>query len=307
MSADSDEKRPRRRPLSRSRKLGSRRRRGRGGDDDDENEEEGSDDSEGGDDSDASPEPADDPPDQTMPVARIPGPAGQGSGTPNLDAVSGPPAGERWAKASGAARRFGLDFSKFLVGLGHSAQERGTALNERVVKPVSHALFEAAICLALIFICGVFGVTFGRYLKRVTADRGQTVTFQNREVRPGQQMDQSVFNTGFDTAELHQGANRVLDDYLRAIQSSRLVDAYNLLSPSWKAELSYPTFEKGYLNTEVIAYEIGKVETLDPQRIRLRADVKTRENGREKLNSAVYVAILTSDGWRLDGGTYTSR
>ena len=309
MSADSEEKRPRRRPLSRSRKLGSRRRRGRrgrGGDDEDENENEeeessdSSDDDDGGDS--AQPVAAAEPSEQTVPVNKIPSPGG--SGTPNLETIPPPPAAERWAKARGAARRFGVDFSKFLVGLGQSAQERGTELNEKVVKPVSHALVEAALCLLLLFICGIFGVMFGSYLKKATAEGGKTVAFQNREVRPGQQMDESFFSQGFDTAELHQRANRVLEDHLSALRQAQFVEAYALLSPAWKEELSFPTFESGYLNTKVVAYEIGKVETLDPQRIRLRADLKVQEGGREKIYSAVYIAVLTPEGWRLDGGTF---
>lgn len=308
MSDEAEEKRPRRRPLSRSRKLGSRRRRGRG--EDDEEEDENEDDADGSGDSDdasedassdsASPEVGD----QTLPVNKIPSPSG--SGTPNLEGLPPPPTAERLAKMKGAARRFGLDFSSFLMGLGQSAQERGTALNEKVVKPVSHALVEAAICLLLIFICGMFGVGFGSYLKKMTADTGQTVAFRNREVRPGQQMDESFFSQGFDTAELHQRANRVLEDHLSALSRSQFVDAYALLSPAWKEQLSYPTFEQGYLSTRVLAYEIGKVETLDPQRIRLRADLKVLEGGREKIYSAVYIAILTSEGWRLDGGASQS-
>ena len=306
MSADSDEKRPRRRPLSRSRKLGSRRRRGRRGsnddNEDDNDEEESEDSSDSGDDDEDAPAAAVATSEQTVPVNKIPSPGG--SGTPNLEAVPAPPAAERWAKIRGAARRFGIDFSSFLVGLGQSAQVRGTELNEKVVKPVSHALVEAAICLILIFICGIFGVTFGSYLKKVTAEGGKTVAFQNREVRPGQQMDESFFSQGFDTAELHQRANRVLDDHLNALRRAQFVEAYGLLSPAWKEQLSYPTFETGYLNTKVLAYEIGKVETLDPQRIRLRADLKVEEGGVEKIYSAVYIAVLTADGWRLDGGTF---
>jgi hypothetical protein len=304
MSADSDEKRPRRRPLSRSRKLGSRRRRGRrgrGDDDDDENEEEDSEESEDSDDDD-SPAPSVASSEQTVPVNKIPSPGG--SGTPNLETAPAPPAAERVAKIRGAARRFGIDFSSWIIGLGESAQVRGTELTEKVVKPVSHALVEAAICLFLLFVCGIFGVTFGSYLKRVTAEGGKTVAFQNREVRPGQQMDESFFSQGFDTAELHQRANRVLEEHLSALSQAQFVEAYALLSPAWKEQLSYPRFETGYLNTRVLAYQIGKVETLDPQRIRLRADLKMEEDGAEKIYSAVYVAVLTPEGWRLDAGTF---
>ena len=303
MSADSDEKRPRRRPLSRSRKLGSRRRRGRGeGDEEDEDEEEGGESEDSGAAEEGSSPSAVAEPDQTQAVARLP--SAGGSGTPDLDSVPPPPAAENWARIKGSARRFGLDFSSYLVGLGQSAHQQSVDFNKKVVKPFSHALFEAAICVALIFVCGVFGVMFGGYLKAVTAEGGKTVSFQNREVRPGQKIDESFFSQGFDTAELHKRANRVLDDHLRALRNSQLVEAYALLSPAWKETLTYPTFESGYLSTRVLAYEIGRVETLDPQRIRLRADLKVEERGQEKIYSAVYIAVLTSEGWRLDGGTF---
>lgn len=302
--SDETEKKPRRRPLSRSRKLGSRRRRGRNAEKEAEAEapaeetpaEEGGDEAESPE-ANLAPEP-----DQTIPVNKIPSPGG--SGSPDLDAVPAPPAAERWAKIKGAGRRFGAEFSKYLVGLGQSAHQQGLDFNQKVVKPFSHALFEAAICLALIFMTGVFGMIFGRYLKTVTAKGGNTVSFQNREVRPGQTIDESFFSQGFDTKELHKRANRVLDDHLRSLRASRFAEAYGLLSPAWKDQLSFPTFESGYTATKILAYEIGKVETLDPRRIRLRAELKVEEKGQEKIYSAVYIAVLTKKGWRLDGGTF---
>ena len=33
-------------------------------------------------------------------------------------------------------------------------------------------------------------------------------------------------------------------------------------------------------------------------------NLKVEEGGREKLYSAVYIAVLTPEGWRLDGGTF---
>ena len=91
---------------------------------------------------------------------------------------------------------------------------------------------------------------------------------------------------------------------MRALRGSQFIEAYGLLSPAWKEQLAYPTFESGYINTQVLAFEIGRVETLDPRRIRLRAELKVKEGGSEKLYTAIYIAILTSEGWRLDGGTF---
>lgn len=305
---DDDDNKPRRRPLSRSRKLGSRRRRGRRGEGDDEGDE---DDGEsgaeeaGGDDGPAdeaftAPNPVED---HTLAVnARIPSPGGV-SGTPVLDDGSAP-AGEKWAKVQGAARRFGLDFSNYLVGLGQTAHQSGVDFGQNVVKPFSHALFEAAICLALLVVCGVFGAMFGGYLKTVTSEGGKTVSFQNREVRPGQQIDESLLSQGFEMSDIHQGASRILDQHLGKLRRSQFVEAYTLLSPAWKEQLSFPTFQEGYTATRIVDYDIGKVESLSNQRIRLRAELKVQERGRERIYSAVYIAILTPDGWRLDGGTF---
>lgn len=304
---EEEEKKPRRRrrPLSRSRKLGSRRRRGRGGDDD----EEQTDDSEGDESEESSSEAAAPTPvaasdDQTVAVTKIPSPGGAGSGTPDLNSVPAPPAAERWAKVKGSLRRFSSEFSRYLVGLGQEAHRSGVDFNQKVVRPFSHALFEAAICIALFFVTGVFGMMFGSYLKTVTAQGNHTVSYQNRTVRPGQKIDQSFFSQGFDTKQIHQRASRILDDHLRALRNSDFTGAYELLSPAWKEQLTFRTFESGYTSTKVLAYEIGKVETLDPRRIRLRADLKVEEQGQEKLYSAVYIAVLTKQGWRLDGGTF---
>ncbi len=308
MSDDSDEKRPRRRPLSRSRKLGSRRRRGRGNDAEEEADSSGAEKSEeaaaSGDANEefTAPSPSLNEADHTVAVSKIPSPGG--SGTPQMDLQAAPPTAERWAKIKGSLRRFASEFSDYLMGLGQTAHQSSVDFNQKVVKPLSHALFEAAICVGLIFITGVFGVMFGSYLKTVTSKGSNTVSYQNRTVRPGQKIDESFFSQGFDTAELHKRASRVLDDHLAALRRSSFKEAYGLLSPAWKEQLSYQTFENGYSSTKVQAYEIGKVETLDPRRIRLRADLKVREHGRDKLYSAVYIAVLTSDGWRLDGGTF---
>lgn len=300
-SDDEDGKRTRRRPLSRSRKLGSRRRRGR--DDEEEGDEEA-----GGEEGGA--EVAEDPapivvepdPDHTLAVPKLPSPGV--SGTPDLSGVPAPPAGERWAKFRGSARRFSTDFSHFLLGIGHEAKRSGVDFNQKVVRPVSSAMFEAAICITLLFVTGVFGWTFGKYIKTVTSNQGNTVSYQNRTVRPGQKIDQSFFSQGFDTAELHKRASSVLDDHLRALRESRFTEAYEFLSPAWREQLSFKTFESGYQVTKVLAYDIGKVETLDPRRIRLRADLKVQEQGKERLYQAVYIAVLTHDGWKLDGGTF---
>lgn len=300
-SDDEDGKRARRRPLSRSRKLGSRRRRGR--DDEDESEEDGGGEDVAAEASEESAPPVVEPePEHTLPVNKLPSPGG--SGAPDLGSVPAPPAAERWARFRGSARRFGTDFSHFLLGIGHEAKRSGVDFNQKVVRPVSSAMFEAAICITLLFVTGVFGWTFGKYIKTVTSNRGNTVSYQNRTVRPGQKIDESFFSQGFDTAELHKRASSVLDDHLRALRESRFTEAYGLLSPAWKEQLSFKTFESGYQATKVLAYDIGKVETLDTRRIRLRADLKVQEQGKERLYQAIYIAILTHDGWKLDGGTF---
>jgi hypothetical protein len=292
----------RRAPLSRSRRLSSRRRRKA----EDEDEEGGGDegDAAGGEASEeASPALlAAEPEEQelTRPVAL---PSAPGSGTPDLDDVGVPPA-ERWASMSGSARRFGADFSKFLGGLGRSAQETGQTFGREVVKPFSSALLEAAMSLALLFVMGACGVYFGRFAKLHSVGKASMAAIEHKVVQPNQKMDESFFSEGFNTEELHARANRVLEDYLKALQDGDYHGAYELLSPEWRNELSYDSFETGYQTTRVSSYDIGKAETVDRQHVRIKAEIEVEENGQKKILQALYLAVLSPQGWRLDGGTF---
>ncbi len=293
---DGDKKRFKRKPLTRSKRLGSRRRRGQ------EDEEEESTSEAGGEDA-ADEEPADEPI-ATQPVSatRIPPPP-TASGQPNL-AEATPPPGEVWAKTVGASRRFFSEFSGFVAGLGRSAQEQGQAFGRDVVKPFSQALFEAAICLSLLFVMALFGGFFGRYLKTATARVDKTVTFHNQVVRPGQKIDESLLSQGFNTEELHQQASRVLEHHFRALQEGEFSRAYQYLSPEWQSELPMESFEKGYRSTPVTAFRVGRAETIDAHKIRIRAQVQVEESGQERQYQAIYLMVLTRDGWKLDGGDF---
>lgn len=305
-----EKKKFKRKPLAkgRGRGLGSRRRKRRGATDDEEGADSGAEASDDGGEtgeedsgSGSSDEPA-----QTQAVTarttRVPSPPG--SGTPDLSSVEGTPTAEKIARLKGSARRFGIDFSKFLSGLGRSAHQQGQAFGREVVKPFSHALVDAAICLTLLFVTGVFGLFVGRYLKANTTDVDNTVTLQNQVVQPGQQIDESFFSEGFDTKELHSRASRVLEDHLKALAAQDFVSAYGLLSDQWRKELSYETFERGYLSATVKSYEVGRAETIDSRHVRIRAELEVQESGQKKVYQAVYLAVLSGEGWRLDGGTF---
>lgn len=297
-------KRKRRTPLSRSRRLSSRRRRKAAeeeseseGDDEGAEESSGSDDSGG--DGGGNSDDADS--DYTQPVNSLP--SALGSGSPDFPLVS-VPASERWASFQGTARRFGIDFSSFVAGLGRSAQEQGQTFGREVVKPLSSALMEAAVSLVLLFVMGVCGVYLGRYLKVTFAPAPTALAIEQQIVQPGQKIDESFFSQGFDTEELHARANRVLENYLKSLKSEDFRAAYDLLSPEWKEELSFSTFEGGYRSTRVTAYSIGKAETVDQRHVRIKAEIEVEENGRRKVLEALYLAVLSGQGWRLDGGTF---
>ena len=309
----SDEEEPekkkfKRKPLAkgRGRGLSSRRRKRRGAAADEEAEAKPDAESAAGDASTAEAESGGDEPAQTVAVTsrttRVPSPAG--SGTPDLSTMEKTPTAEKIAKLKGSARRFGIDFSAFLSGLGRSAHQQGQAFGREVVKPFSHALVDAAICLTLLFATGVFGLFVGRYLKTATTDVDSSLTLRNQVVQPGQQMDDSFFSQGFDTKELHSRAHRVLEDHLKALIEKDFPNAYGLLSEQWRKELSYKTFERGYQSTTVKAYEIGRAETIDSRHIRLRAELEVQEASKKKVYQAVYLAVLTRDGWRLDAGEF---
>ena len=311
MSEEDEEEgsRKRRAPLSRSRRLSSRRRRKSAEEDD---AEEGGSEGEAGV---ASPSAAaengpedgnfgsDDADEQdfTRPVPSLP--SAPGSGSPDFPLVSAPPS-EQWASLQGSVRRFGIDFSSFLGGLGRSATVQGQAFGRDVVKPLSSALIEAALSLALIFVMGVVGVYFGRHLRLATQSTSTAVAIEHQAVQPGQKIDESFFSQGFKTEELHSLANRVLKDYLKALQDQEFRVAYDLLSPEWRSELSFESFQAGYATTQVTAYEIGKAETVDQSHVRIKAEIEVEENGERKILEALYLAVLSPQGWRLDGGSF---
>ncbi len=297
--------RRRRAPLSRSRRLSSRRRRR----EEEDNEEEGGDEEaaetpaepdSSGEEEAGDPEPITEAQDFTRPVSL---PSAPGASGPDFPLVSAPPA-ERWASFSGSARRFGANFSTFLFGLGRSAQEQGQAFGRDVVKPFSSALLEAAISLVLLFAMAAAGVYAGRVVRVKTADTITLSASAPKVVQSGQNMDESFFSEGFDTKELHSRANRVLKNYLEALQSGDLRAAYDLLSQEWRNELSFESFQAGYQTTRVVSFEIGKAQTVNQRRVEIKAKIGVEEAGQMKNLEALYQAVLSPQGWRLDGGTF---
>ncbi len=301
--------RRRRAPLSRSRRLSSRRRRR--SEEDEEEAEEGGGGEEAATEATAEPEEsaaegdgdgeqATDAHEFTRPVSL---PSATGSGGPDFPLVGVPPA-ERWASFSGSARRFGASFSHYLFGLGRTAQQQGQAFGRDVVKPFSSALLEAAISLVLLFVMAAAGIYVGRVVRVKTADKVTLTASVPKVVQSGQNMDESFFSEGFDTKELHSRANRVLKNYLEALQDGDMQAAYDLLSPEWRSELSYESFQSGYRTTRVTSFSIGKAETVDQRHVKIKAQIQVEEAGKRKTLEALYLAVLSAQGWRLDGGTF---
>lgn len=304
--AGEDEKR--RAPLSRSRRLSSRRRRKT-------EDEENSDDEAGSTDT-----PAEDAAGDTAPTPAVEAAVAEEDFTQAVSFSASasqaedsfpytpPLPGERWASLVGAARRFLQDFSSFILGASRTASQHGQAFGRDVVKPFSSALLEAALYLALLFAIGACGAYLGRFLKIAALGEASLPAARQGVVRdPGQGIDESSFGEGFSTEEINSRANRVLQSYLTAIQESNFRAAYDLLSPAWRKELPFESFEKGYSLTRVIGYEIGKAETVKPMQVKIRADIRVDENGKIRRLRAAYVAVLTSNGWRLDEGTFESQ
>ena len=301
--------RRRRAPLSRSRRLSSRRRR-RSEEDEEEAEEggateaaaesEAAESEAGADEGGGDAEPVTDAHEFTRPVSL---PSATGSGGPDFPLVGAPPA-ERWAAFSGSARRFGTAFSHYLFGLGRTAQQQGQAFGRDVVKPFSSALLEAAISLVLLFAMAAAGVYVGRVVRVKTADKVTLTAAAPKVVASGQNMDESFFSEGFNTKELHSRANRVLKNYLEALQDGDMQAAYDLLSPEWRSELSYESFQAGYRTTRLTAFSIGNAETVDQRHVKIKAQIEVEEAGKRKSLEALYLAVLSPQGWRLDGGTF---
>lgn len=298
-----EKKKFKRKPLSRSRRLGRRRKKGQ-----EEEEESGADEGDSGDDSSGddddgdsgSPEPeAEATRPVSIPAATIP--STSGSGTPDLAA---PPPAERMAKIKGSVRRFTTDFSHFLFGLGQSAHQSGQAFGQNVVKPFSQALVEAAISLAIIFVTGVAGLYLGRYLKINTTSLTTTVVVERQSIQPAQNMDESFFTEGFQAEDFQKRATLTLTNYLDALKGRDYKLAYYQLSKGWQADLPYDSFEGGYSETVVESYDLGRAEVIDKTHIRIHAELSVTEKGQKKEYKANYLLVLTSEGWKLDGGAF---
>lgn len=308
MSDEEDEDeggRRRRAPLSRSRRLSSRRRRKSEDEEEDEGGGEEAGGTEGGEEPplpSAVPEASggEDESEFTRAVSLPSAPVVGGSDFP----MEGPPAAERWAGFAGAMRRFGANFSHFLFGLGRSAQEQGQTFGREVVKPFSSALLEAAISLSLLFVMVAVGVYSGRYLKLASVGKTSLARIEHKVAQPNSTLQSSDFSEGFTTEELHSRANRVLVNYLEALREQDYRAAYDLLSPEWRAELAFEDFEAGYRTTAVREYKIGEAETVDQRHVRIKAQVEVEEGGQKKALDALYLAVLSPQGWRLDGSTY---
>lgn len=303
--ADEEKKKFKRKPLSRSRRLGSRRRKKAEEEAPEEGAEAAAAEAPAAEDA-ASAEPDSDatrPIVAPSPTVTTKIPSAPGAGTPDMGGLAPPPA-ERMAKLKGSVRRFTVDFSKFLFGLGQSAHQSGQAFGHNVVKPFSHALVEAAISLAILFITGVAGLYVGRYLKLTTTKMNTTVVVERQTVQPSQAMDSSFFSEGFDSKDFAKRASLTLANYLDALKAGDYKTAYDQLSSGWQEQLSYSAFESGYKQAKVTRYSMGRSEPIDGTHIRLYAELSVDEADGKKTYQANYLLVLTADGWKLDGGAF---
>lgn len=297
---EADEEERRRAPLSRSRRLSSRRRRKT----EEDETSEASDDA-GVEEAAPSESPpieqiGEDAPDFTQAVSL---PSAPTSSPTEFSTASIPPA-EHWAILSGALRRWTGDFSYRLQGLSRTASEQGHAFGREVIRPFSSALLEAALSLTLLFVMGVAGAYVGSLLKTRTAEMTTLTGSDPKLVTTPKTLDEDLFNQGFNTQELHLRANRVLQNYFEALKSKNLRSAYDLLSSEWQQELSFASFQQGYQTTQVLSFQLGQAQTIDPSHVRIKAEVQVTESGKTRTLQADYLAVLSPQGWRLDGGEF---
>ena len=69
----------------------------------------------------------------------------------------------------------------------------------------------------------------------------------------------------------------MLKNYLEALESGDHQAAYDLLSPEWRTELSYDSFQAGYQTTRVTGYSIGEAETVDQRHVKIKARIEVEE------------------------------
>ncbi len=300
MADKKDKPKFKRRALGRSL---SKRRLGRRKDKDQENEEEEKEEQESEESSDdsSSDSSSDDAggDDPTAPLPITPSPIaspGEAPPSPTFD--------EKMVTFRAGASRFTREFGEFLVSLGRSATDSGKRFGQEVVRPISNALFEAAVAIGLLALTVAFGFYLGRTLHpflRQPAVEARTVNVTPPRGRghpfPAQQSSRQLPRTGPS-----ESARTALTAFLEAVNRGDHQTAYSKLSEAWQRELPYPTFSRGYARTRNLRYSLKDAIPLGVDRVQLNISVEVREGEAIRNYEGTYIAIKTPRGWKLDSG-----
>lgn len=279
-----------RRPLGRT--LGKRRLGKKDGDEEEARSGEDAPDSDAKEDSSPSPGAEDDPAeDSTLPLPNA------GSPGAALTPEAGPTLGEQASVRKAAIGRFFKEFGAFTVEFVQWVASGGKKSWRSVVLPFSKALVDAAVSMCLILITLAIGILLGRYLHPVldppveTGQRGHPFPVTSTPL-PTTNPDPTATD-----------ARAALERFLEAIDGRAYQAAYSLLSPGWRKELPYSTFEQGFAPTDSIRFNIKEAVPLGQDRVQLEVGLEVVENGNPRRYSGTYVAVKTAEGWRLDSGS----
>lgn len=203
----------------------------------------------------------------------------------------GPMGWEGEAKKTGGGLgplwRFIEDFSEWFV---RGTTKTASTVGFSVLSGVGLA-FRALLILGMAAACLYAGTWVGRLYGH------------HGDEQPLPPPVRTVSNTG----ELNQQAvTDLVVGFFESINERKYEDAYDALSPEWQSAVSMEKFREGYLNTGNVRCSVKSVRSVKGG-YAVDIGVEATESGKKHYYKAVYTAISTSKGWKLDSGDIVKR
>ena len=183
--------------------------------------------------------------------------------------------------------RFIEDFSEWLVRGG---QETLGTVGGGVAQGVGIAI-RGLLVLGVAALCLYAGTWFGRTYGQRFFKRGQ----EGPVVPP----TRTIHTTPEASKRMVQ--NLVLGFY-SSLNKRDYQAAYDALSSDWQKDLAFDDFRNGYSSTKNARCQVKGIQSLKDGRYRLEFALEVTEDGKKKRYRGNYIAVHSSDGWRLDEG-----
>ncbi len=191
----------------------------------------------------------------------------------------------------------GSDFGRFLRELVLWGLEESKRLNRECLLPSLWMGLRYCVVLILAGIVLLIGMGIGKFVFRL---------YTGPHIIEGEAKNNRLRFSSPIPVSLSGSAKETVNDFYHAVKVGSFRRAYSWLSPSWRKELPYEEFERGYEGTAHVKYRVDKIKYLSPKRARVWVDLTVEENAAWKHYRVRHILIRTAEGWKLDGGEVES-